>query len=151
MNRLTNIPIIFKATSLNRCLLIPLFNAKVAAGFPSPADDYVERTLDLNELCITNPPATYFVRAEGDSMIDAGIAPGDLLVVDRSLSPQSGDIIIAALDGEFTVKYLQKHPSVCLLPANENYPPIDIDPVQDFIIFGVVTNVVKQVRKCHSH
>ncbi len=132
-------------------LPIPLFCTKVAAGFPSPADDYVERSLDLNELCITNPPATYFVRADGDSMIGAGIAPGDLLVVDRSLSPQSGDIIIAALDGEFTVKYLQTQPSACLVAANENYPPIVIDPAQDFVVFGVVTNVVKQVRKCHSH
>lgn len=130
---------------------IPLFSTRVAAGFPSPADDYVERTLDLNELCVSNPPATYFVRADGDSMNSAGIAPGDLLVVDRSISPEAGDIIIAALDGEFTVKYLQTEPIVCLVPANDNYSPISISPEQDLIVFGVVTNIIKQVRKCRSH
>lgn len=130
---------------------VPLFSTKVAAGFPSPADDYVERTLDLNALCVSNPPATYFVRADGDSMNGAGIAPGDLLVVDRSISPEAGDIIIAALDGEFTVKYLQTKPIVCLVPANDNYSPISVSPEQDFIVFGVVTNIIKQIRKCRSH
>lgn len=134
----------------NNPLPIPLYQSKIAAGFPSPADDYVERTLDLNELCVKNPPATFFVRAEGDSMRDAGIAVGDLLVVDRSIEATHGDMIIAAIDGEFTVKFLQTHPQLYLQPANADYSPILINEAQDFIIFGVVTNIVKQVKKCHS-
>ncbi len=141
---------LIKAKLLNTSLLLrPLFESKVSAGFPSPADDYVERTLDLNELCIKNPPATFFVRAEGESMRDAGITAGDLLVVDRSLEAVHGDIVIAALDGEFTVKFLHTKPQLYLQPANDNYSPIFINEAQDFSIFGVVTNILKRVKRCH--
>ena len=105
-------------------LLLPLFMERVPCGFPSPAQDYVEATLDLNQLCISRPAATYFVRAAGDSMKDAGILDGDLLVVDRSVSARHGDTVIACVDGEFTVKILQLTPNIALLPANANYQPI---------------------------
>jgi DNA polymerase V len=84
-------------------LRIPLFLERVSAGFPSPAEDYIEKTLDLNELCIQHPAATFFVRVQGESMIGVGIFPGDVLVVDRSLRAQHGDIIIASLESEMTV------------------------------------------------
>ena len=94
---------------------------RVSAGFPSPAQDYVEQTLDLNELCIKRPAATFFVRVEGDSMIDAGIHPDDILVVDRSVQAEHGDIVIAGIHGELTVKELQLRPCVKLIPRNQGY------------------------------
>lgn len=92
-------------------LSIPLYFEAVSAGFPSPAQDYVEQTLDLNELCIKHPAATFFVRVEGESMIEAGIFPKDVLVVDRSLKPGHGDTVIASVNGEFTVKELHLRPT----------------------------------------
>jgi DNA polymerase V len=98
-------------------LAIPLFMELVSAGFPPlPAQDYVEQTLDLNELCIKHPAATFFVRVEGDSMIDAGINPNDILVVDLSVQAEHGDIVIAGLHGELTVKELELRPTVRLVP-----------------------------------
>ncbi len=91
-----------------KALALPLFTGKVAAGFPSPADDYVEKTLDLNELLIQKPAATFFVRAQGESMLGAGIHPNDILVVDRSLEAVSGKIVICALNGELAVKRLKQ-------------------------------------------
>ena len=96
-------------------LEIPLFLSPAACGFPSPAQDYVEQTIDLNQLCIAHPAATYYVRAAGDSMVEHGIHDGDMLVVDRSSKPVHGSVVVAAVDGEFTVKQLQLSPSVCLL------------------------------------
>ena len=91
-----------------RVLPLPLFSGKVATGFPSPADDYVEKTLDLNELLIQKPAATFFVRAQGESMLGAGIHPNDILLVDRSIEPVPGKIVICALNGELTVKRLER-------------------------------------------
>lgn len=127
-------------------LALPLFSNRVAAGFPSPAQDYVERQLDLNSLCIQHPSATYFVRAEGDSMQEAGIFPNDLLVVDRALQARHGDIVIAAVLGELTVKQLALHPVVQLVPRNPNYAPIVITEEQQLDIFGVVTFVIRALR-----
>ncbi|WP_172587201.1 translesion error-prone DNA polymerase V autoproteolytic subunit [Shewanella xiamenensis] len=124
---------------------LPLFNSLVAAGFPSPAQDYVEQTLDLNELCIKHPAATFFVRVLGDSMIDAGIFNNDVLVVDRSLEANHGKIVVAAINGEFTVKLLQLRPQVQLLPCNPAFSPILINDESELNIFGVVTTVVKQL------
>ena len=93
-------------SAIRSTLKLPLFVSKVSAGFPSPAQDYVEQTLDLNELCIKRPAATFFVRVEGESMIEAGIFHNDILVVDRSVKPVHGDIVVAQVDGEFTVKEL---------------------------------------------
>lgn len=100
-----------QSTSENSSPKMPMFTESVAAGFPSPATDYCESRLDLNDLCVKHPAATYFVRAQGDAMIDAGIYPGDVLVVDRSLTAKHGDIVIAALNGELTVKKLEQNPS----------------------------------------
>ena len=126
---------------------IPLYIEHVSAGFPSPAQDYVEQRLDLNQLCVKRPAATYFVRVEGDSMIDAGIYPDDLLVVDRSVTALHGDIVIASLNGEFTVKVLEHEPVVRLVPRNCRYSPIVINEGDDFEIFGVVTNVIRTMKR----
>lgn len=129
-------------------LKIPLFLERVSAGFPSPAEDYVEKTLDLNELCIQHPTATFFVRVDGESMIGAGIFPGDVLVVDRSLRAQHGDIIIASLESEMTVKELHlTPPPVYLLPRNPAYQPILIEDGMVLEVFGVVTNVVRSLKR----
>ncbi|MEZ2828750.1 translesion error-prone DNA polymerase V autoproteolytic subunit [Serratia liquefaciens] len=132
-------------------LLLPLFMERVPCGFPSPAQDYVEDSLDLNKLVVKHPSATYFVRVSGDSMIGAGISHGDLLVVDRSLTAVHGDIVIAAVAGEFTVKELQTHPRIQLVPHNTDYSPIIFQAEEELEIFGVVTFTLKSnrhVRTC---
>ncbi|KKO44302.1 UV protection and mutation protein [Arsukibacterium ikkense] len=126
---------------------MPLFSDPVMAGFPSPAQDYVERTLDLNELCIRHPNATFFVRVEGDSMIDAGIYAGDVLVVDRSVNAEHGDVVVAAVGSEFTVKELCTQPLLQLLPRNPAYKPITLCEGDELNIFGVVTNVIRQLKR----
>ena len=109
----------------------------VVAGFPSPAEQYLEPQLDLNALLVKRPAATFFVRVQGDSMIGEGIHDGDLLVVDRSLRPASGDIVIAAVDGEFTVKtYRKDRDGVRLEPANPDFPVIRLAPGQRLDYFG---------------
>ena len=131
-------------------LQLPLFVSKVSAGFPSPAQDYVEQTLDLNELCIKRPAATFFVRVEGESMIEAGIFHNDILVVDRSVTPVHGDIVVAQVDGGFTVKELCLRPRLMLLPRNSAYQPILLANDNELQIFGVVTNVVRQMSRSHK-
>lgn len=126
---------------------IPLYIESVSAGFPSPAQDFVERTLDLNELCIQHPSATFFVRAQGDSMVEAGINSGDVLVVDRSLTAKHGDIIIASIHGELTVKELELRPNALLRPRNKAYPVIPISEESEFEVFGVVTSVVRNLNR----
>jgi len=122
---------------------IPLYGANVAAGFPSPADDYLEGTLDLNEHLIAHPAATFFVRASGYSMINAGIHPGDILVVDRSLEAKHNKVVIVALNNELTVKRLYKKDKIIrLMPENDDYPVIDIPEDDNLHIWGVVTNVI---------
>lgn len=129
-------------------LSIPLFLERVSAGFPSPAEDYIEKTLDLNELCIQHPAATFFVRVQGESMVEAGILPNDVLVVDRSLSAKHGDIIIASLESEMTVKQLHLlPPPVRLLPRNSVFHPIIIEGDMVMEVFGVVTNVVRSLKR----
>ena len=121
-------------------LTIPLFQDRVPAGFPSPAQDYIEKDIDLNRLCISHPAATYFVMATGLSMMDAGIYEGSMLVVDRSLQAKHGDIVIASIAGEYTVKRLCTLPVVKLESMNPNFPPILLhDGGDELEIFGVVT------------
>ena len=139
-------------TSLGRAdefdpLSIPMFLDTVSAGFPSPATDYCEKTLDLNELCIRKPAATYFVRAQGDSMIDVGIFPGDVLVVDRSITAQHGDIVIAEFNGELTIKMLELKPQTRLVPMNKEHVPVEIPEGSDLEIFGVVTTSIHNLQK----
>ncbi len=127
---------------------LPFFTECVAAGFPSPAEGDLRGCLDLNQLCVVNPTATYYVRARGDSMIDAGINDGDILVVDRSLEARNGSIVIAAIGGEFTVKILEKlGRGVRLLPANPAYQPITITPELQAEFFGVVTFVIHRLSR----
>ena len=126
---------------------MPFYSDPVKAGFPSPAQDYVERTLDLNELCIRHPNATFFVRVEGDSMIEAGIYDGDVLVVDRSIDAEHGDVVVAAVGSEFTVKQLYTQPRLQLLARNPAYPPITLREGDELNIFGVVTNVIRQMKR----
>lgn len=123
-------------------LSLPLFGCRVSAGFPSPADDYLEAPLDLNQHLIKHPSATFFARAEGDSMRGRGIFPGDLLIIDRSLKPGHGQVVIAALNGELTCKILDVRRR-CLLAANRRYPPIPIDDDSGFCVEGVVIASVR--------
>ncbi|KGT90522.1 DNA polymerase V subunit UmuD [Erwinia typographi] len=122
---------------------LPLFTERVPCGFPSPAQDYIEDRIDLNKLVIKHPSATYFVKVSGDSMQGAGISDGDLLVVDRSLSAGHGDIVVAAVAGEFTVKELRTRPFVQLMPHNNNYSAILFQREEELEIFGVVTFSIK--------
>jgi DNA polymerase V len=122
---------------------IPLYSSRIHAGFPSPADDFLETVLDLGELVMQTPGATFYVRVTGDSMKDAGIQAGDVIVVDRSITPTNNAIIVARLNNEFTIKYLLKQgEAVSLLPANTRYQPITITEEMDFQVWGVVTAVV---------
>lgn len=131
------------APDLSTRYKLPVFLGRLPAGFPSPADDYIEGKLDLNRHLIKHPAATFFVRISGDSMLEAGIHTGDILVVDRSLEAVDGNVIVAALDGELTVKRLDKRGrTLRLLPANKHYQPIEISEQQSFEIWGVVTNVI---------
>lgn len=132
-----------KRTSLK----LPLVSASVEAGFPSPAEDHLERALDLNEELVRNPAATFFVRVKGESMRDAGIHAGDILVVDRSVMPSDRQIVVAMVDGEFTVKRFRKRNGRILLEAeNPAYQPIEVGENQELTIWGAVTFVIHQAR-----
>lgn len=126
---------------------IPLFLTPAACGFPSPAQDYVEQTIDLNQHCVPHPAATFYVRASGHSMIGEGINDGDMLIIDRAITARHGDIVLACLDGEFTVKKLQVQPVPALLPGNPDFPPIYPQEGQELDIFGVVTFVLRKTRR----
>lgn len=122
---------------------IPLFDQTIQAGFPSPADDVQERPIDLNEYLIKNQAATFLVRVSGESMIGAGIFPDDVLVVDKSLTPKSGDVIVAVHDGEFTVKrFVKTSRGAILQPENKAFEPIVITQDSDFQVWGTVTCVL---------
>jgi len=130
-----------------KALKLPLFSAKVQAGFPSPADDHLERSIDLNEELIRNPASTFFVRVQGESMRDAGIHTGDILVVDRSLTPSDRRIVVAMIDGEFTVKRFRNlEGNVFLEAANDKFPRIELSGDQELVIWGVVAFVIHQAR-----
>ena len=129
------------------CFRLPYFDSGVSAGFPSPAEDWSDERLDLNEYAVKNPAATFFVRARGDSMTGAGIYDGDILVVDRSLTASPNQIVIAIVDGEFTVKYLRRvNLRNFLEAANAKYPAIVLTPDSNAEIWGVVTLVLHTPR-----
>ena len=137
---------IFRADGL-LSVPLPIFLAHVQAGFPSPADSYIDKTLDLNELLISHPAATFFVRVIGDSMKNASILSGDVLVVDRSLEPSDSSIVVAVVNGEFTVKKLvKKEGRIFLAPENPAYPIMEITTECDFQVWGVVTYVIHKAR-----
>ncbi len=124
----------------------PLYGTRIQAGFPSPAEDYIEAMLDLNDYLIQHPAATFFVRVDGFSMMNAGIFPDDILIVDRSLEPFSNKIVIAVIDGELTVKRLiRENGKRYLIPDNPDYPKIVIEDWMDLTIWGVVTYVIHKV------
>ena len=126
-----------------RPLALALFADCVRAGFPNPAEDFIEGRLDLNEHLISHPAATFFVRVSGDSMLGAGIHPGDLLIVDRSLEAAHGRVIIAVVDNELTVKRLHRRDGrIRLLAENDRYPPIELSPGMTLEVWGVVTSVI---------
>lgn len=125
---------------------LPLALCRVEAGFPSPADDYMERSLDLNEHVIKHPSATYFIRASGDSMTGAGIFDGDLLIVDRSLEPAHGRVAVVEVDGQLTVKRLFKSKGRFRLQSeNASHPPIELQEESDVVVWGVVTHVLHKL------
>ena len=134
---------IFRPAPNPPAFALTLYATRVAAGFPSPAEDYVEGALDLNRHLVRHPAATFFVRVAGDSMINAGIHTGDILIVDRSLEARDGKVVIAVVDGELTVKRLRiEADAVWLAPENDGFEPIRITEAMRFEIWGVVTNVI---------
>lgn len=125
-------------------LEIPYVDAGISAGFPSPADDFIELSIDLNKELIKNRDTTFFAKVKGHSMKNAGINDGDLLVIDRSLEPQNNKIAVCQIDGEFTVKrILIEKEIIWLIAENEDYDPIKVTPENNFVIWGIVTNSIK--------
>ena len=129
--------------AISKAKCFPLFQNPVSAGFPSPAEDYIEKKLDLNELIIKKPASTFFVKVEGNSMKNAGIFSDDILVMDRSIKPTSGKIVVAIVNGEFTVKRLKMEKGkLFLVPENEAYSSLEVTKETDFRVWGVVTYVI---------
>ena len=123
---------------------IPLISSNIQAGFPSPALDFVDLSIDLNRYVVKHPSSTFYGRVQGDSMRDAGIGDGDLLVIDKGIEPSDGKIAICFIDGEFTLKRIKIEKDICwLVPANENYKPIKVSPENNFLIWGIVTFTIK--------
>lgn len=134
-----------RSVALNLAPLpLPLYTSRIAAGFPSPADDHLEAPLDLNAHLVKHPAATFVVRVDGDSMTGAGIYNGDLLVVDRSLEAKSGSIVVAVVNGELTVKRLwMRNRRIRLVPENPAYKPIEIGDFSELVVWGVVAHVIR--------
>ena len=127
-------------------IALPLFLTRISAGFPSPAEDYLDRKLDLNEHLVKHPAATFFVKVDGESMIKAGINHGDILIVDRSLEPADKKIVIAGIRGELTVKRIRRlQGRLYLMPENENFAPLEVSEDCELEIWGVVTSVIHPV------
>jgi DNA polymerase V len=136
---------IYKKYSLHNSIM-PLSTNGISAGFPSPAEDHLEDIIDLNQHLIKNKEATFFGRAEGDSMIGAGIGNGDLLVIDKSLRPKNQNIAVCYLDGGFTVKRIKiEKDTIWLVAENEKYQPIKVTSENDFVIWGIVTHCIKSL------
>lgn len=138
------------SSDLHTVLSMPYADGGIRAGFPSPAQDYIDRSLDLNRDLISHPAATFYARVVGVSMIDAGIDEGDILVIDRALTPRQGDIVVAFINGEFTVKYIdlsqQDFGKILLKPANDKFEPIIISDNDEFTVWGVVSKIIKNLR-----
>lgn len=127
---------------------LPFADQGIQAGFPSPAQDYLTETIDLNHEIVRHPASTFYGRVDGDSMIDEGIEPGDILVIDRSLEPADGDLAVCCIDGDFTLKRISlAQGKVWLIPSNEAYDPILVTPDRQFEVWGVVTYTIKQHRR----
>ncbi len=134
----------FFSASTETALPLPFIEEGIKAGFPSPANDFIDASIDLNKELIKNPSSTFFGRVNGDSMQDYGIHDGDLLVIDKSLEPRDGKIAVCYIDGEFTIKKIKVEKDYCLLmPANKKYRPIKVTPDNEFIVWGIVIHVIK--------
>ena len=134
-------------TGNNVSLVLPVADGGIRAGFPSPAQDYLESGIDLNKELVKNPSSTFFGRVSGDSMAGAGIEDGDLIVIDKSISASEGDIAVCFVDGEFTLKRIHiENDFVWLVPENPKYRRIKVTPDQNFMVWGVVTYSIKDVR-----
>ena len=133
----------FFAVDETTLLSIPMFSDSVQAGFPSPAEDHLDLDLNLNDYLVQNPSATFCVKAIGESMKDAGIKSGDIMIVDKSLEPKNRSIVLAVIDGEFTVKRVNvNNDELYLMPENSNFPPIKITEEMDFQVWGIVTYII---------
>ena len=133
----------FFAVDETTLLSIPMFSDSVQAGFPSPAEDHLDLDLNLNDYLVQNPSATFCVKAIGESMKDAGIKSGDIMIVDKSLEPKNRSIVLAVIDGEFTVKRVNvNNDELYLMPENSNFPPIKITKEMDFQVWGIVTYII---------
>ena len=140
----TNKTITIYGADLSTPIELPFVANGISAGFPSPADDFLDLNIDLNKYLIKNPSTMFFGRVRGDSMVDAGIHDGDLLIIDKSLEPKEGKIAVCFIDGEFTVKRIKiDKDCVWLVAENQNYKPIKVTKDNDLIIWGIVTNVIK--------
>lgn len=132
------------SASIEQKLPLKYFEQGVSAGFPSPADDFLDLSIDLNKELIKHPSSTFYARVKGDSMQDMGISNGDLLVVDKSLEPKNGKVAVCFIDGEFTVKSIKIEKDTCwLIPANSKFKPIKVTSENDFLIWGIVIHVIK--------
>lgn len=133
---------------LSTHIALPYADGGIQAGFPSPAQDYISESIDLNREIVRHPSATFYGRVSGESMIDEGICEGDILVIDRSLEPTDGDLAVCCLDGEFTLKRIRLESGrIWLVPSNEMYDPILVTPERQFEAWGVVTHTIKNNRR----
>lgn len=134
------------SVSTETAMSLPFVKEGISAGFPSPALDFIDLTIDLNKHLIKHPSATFYGRVKGHSLKDAGIHDNDLLIIDRSITPAHGKIAVCFLNGEFTAKRIKKiNNEIWLVPENENYAPIKINEDSEFVVWGVVTYVIKSV------
>ena len=133
------------SASIETELELPLLSSAISAGFPSPALDFIDLSIDLNKQLIEHPSATFYGRVQGDSMLNAGISNGDLLVIDKSIKPTNGKIAVCYLDGEFTLKRIKVNKTgLWLMPENDNYKPIKIEEHNELKVWGIVTYVIKK-------
>ena len=143
-----SLPFRFSKVNCERKLVVPVVGASVHAGFPSPAEDYMDTEIDLNQELIKHPISTFLLRVRGDSMINAGINDGDLLIVDRGINPEPGHVVIAVLDGAFTLKRLTRERDVSKLEsANPNYPSINIEDYENVQIWGVALYSIHELTR----
>lgn len=128
-------------------LSLPIADDGIRAGFPSPAQDFMDLAIDLNKELVRHPASTFYGRVKGDSMLDAGVNDGDILVIDKSLDPKDGDMAVCYIDGEFTIKYIKIEKDIIwLVPANDKYDPLKVTAGNDFLIWGIVTYSIKKQR-----
>lgn len=133
--------------SVDTNLALPFADCGIKAGFPSPAQDYLEQAIDLNKELVRHPACTFYGRVSGDSMIDAGLHDGDIVVIDKSIQPFNGAMAVCFIDGEFTIKYIELHTDyIMLIPANRDFEPIKVTAENDFLIWGIVTYSIKKQR-----